>query len=433
MVDKVENYIKKNNLISEGDAVCAALSGGADSVALLVVLRELSGRIGFSLSAVHVNHNLRGEESNRDERFCVELCGKLNVSITVKSVDVAAWRAEHSDSVELAARKLRYRAFGEISADKIATAHNANDNLETAIFNLTRGTGLKGACGIAPKRDKFVRPLLGVTRAEIEEFLTERGQDWVTDSTNSVDDCSRNLIRHRVLPELLKINPRALESFARAAELMSADEKYLSKIAAAAFLKLKRDGGYDADGLISLDRALRGRVLTEILSENSVEVSEKKVGDLERVFFSGGEVNLADGVFAKKSRGLVFVGNTHEKPCFSAELTIGEEREVFGKKISIKKADNVHNPFTNYVLDCDKIKGRIILRTRKSGDRIKLLGRDFTSDVRKLLSRLPEGVRDKAILLCDDDGVIFVEGSGAADRVRVDDNTRIPLRVIISS
>ena len=190
MLERISDFALKYNMFPEGCSVVCGLSGGADSVFLLVSLLELRERLKISeISALHVNHCLRGAESDRDENYCRELCTKLKVKFISRKCNVMEYSEKHGLSTEESARILRYRIFSENSKGKIiATAHNANDNFETAIHNLSRGTALKGLCGIPPVRDNIVRPILTVSREEIENFLKSRNIYFVTDSTNLSDD-----------------------------------------------------------------------------------------------------------------------------------------------------------------------------------------------------------------------------------------------------
>ena len=201
MFEKVKTTISKFNMLEPSEKILVGLSGGADSVSLLICLKEL----GYNVSAMHINHNLRGEESNRDERFCVKLCEKLDIPLTVKSIDVKAYCRENKLGLEEGARELRYKAFSDVGADKICTAHTLSDSVETMLINLTRGTALKGLCGVPNKRDNIVRPLIECTREEVEEFLNKKNISYVTDSTNNSNDYTRNKFRHLVIPEILKI------------------------------------------------------------------------------------------------------------------------------------------------------------------------------------------------------------------------------------
>lgn len=244
-----------------GGRVCAALSGGADSVSLLLALKALSEERGFELLACHLNHGLRGEESDRDERFCRELCGRLNVPLTVKRVSVAELAEKH-ESLEEAARRVRYAFFSEtlgaLGGAVLATAHTANDNAETVLINMLRGTGLAGLCGIPPVREldgfRVVRPLIYCTREDVEHFLAENGQDYVTDSTNLSEEYTRNKIRRRVLTELLEINPSALECFSRMTKNLREDNAFLEDAAARALEEYRVGRGWNAAALAALPR-----------------------------------------------------------------------------------------------------------------------------------------------------------------------------------
>jgi tRNA(Ile)-lysidine synthase len=199
-------FAEKHDMLPKGGTILAAVSGGADSMCLLHVLINLSARYDLRIEAAHFNHMLRGDESDRDERFVLGECEKLGVPCHVGRGDVSAYARESGMGTEEAGRKLRYDFFYEtakkIGASRIATAHNGDDNCETVIMNMLRGTGLTGLCGIPPVRGIVIRPLLTVTRSGIEEYLRENNIPHVEDSTNRSDDYTRNRIRHRVIPAL---------------------------------------------------------------------------------------------------------------------------------------------------------------------------------------------------------------------------------------
>ena len=186
MLKKVISAIEKYEMFRYNTDVAVALSGGADSVALLLALSELKEKYGLTLSAIHVNHCLRGEESDRDETFAVKLCESLGVPLTVTRIDVKGEAEKTGESIELAARNLRYEVFRNEAVGLVATAHTASDNIETALFNMTRGAGLKGMAGIPPKRDIFVRPLIFCTRDEVESYLAEKKTSFVTRSSQGL-------------------------------------------------------------------------------------------------------------------------------------------------------------------------------------------------------------------------------------------------------
>ena len=209
---KVKEYIKEHSMLKDGDKVVVTLSGGADSVSLLLILHAL----GYECHAAHCNFHLRGEESMRDERFVTSLCEHLNIPLHKTDFETETYSKEKGISIEMAARELRYDYFrklkDEVDAKAIAVGHHRDDNIETLFLNLVRGTGIQGLCGIQPVNGDIVRPLLCVSREEILDYLATKGQTYVTDSTNLEDVYSRNKIRLNVLPELQQINQGAMEN-----------------------------------------------------------------------------------------------------------------------------------------------------------------------------------------------------------------------------
>ena len=216
----VRKYIIHHDLFKNHGRYIVALSGGADSVALLLILKQL----GVSLSAAHCNFHLRGEESERDEQFCVSLCERLGITLHRIHFDTQFYARQHKVSIEMAARDLRYRYFAQlakdIKADGICVAHHRDDNVETVILNLLRGSGVDGLAGIAPKNGNILRPLLCICRQDILDYLQLQGQNYVTDSTNLEDDALRNRIRHHVIPLLETVNPAAKENIAQTAKYL---------------------------------------------------------------------------------------------------------------------------------------------------------------------------------------------------------------------
>lgn len=241
MIRKVAKFIEEKGLLAPGQRVLVALSGGADSVALLVALQKL----GYDCEAMHCNFHLRGTESMRDENFVRTLCQKHNIPLFVTNFDTTAYAAEKSISIEMAARELRYDAFEKqrekIGAAAIAVAHHRDDSAETLLLNLLRGTGIKGLHGIQPKNGHIVRPLLCVSREEITDYLKWRGEEYVTDSTNLKADFTRNKLRLEILPLMKEINPSAAESIALTAERVSEAEKVYAKAIEEGIARVKKE------------------------------------------------------------------------------------------------------------------------------------------------------------------------------------------------
>jgi len=232
MWSKVSKYIEKHKLLNFSELYLVALSGGADSVALLLMLHET----GYRVHAAHCNFHLRGAESDCDEVFCVSLCERLGIELHRAHFDTRMYAELHKVSIEMAARELRYKWFEQLRADigaaGICVAHHRDDSVETALMNLVRGTGLRGLCGIQPRNGFILRPLLCVSREEIEAYLTEKGQEYVTDSTNLEDDVVRNKIRLNILPMLRELNPLVSENIQRTTEHLSEAQKVLDGIIA---------------------------------------------------------------------------------------------------------------------------------------------------------------------------------------------------------
>ncbi|MBR1673943.1 MAG: tRNA lysidine(34) synthetase TilS [Eubacterium sp.] len=221
-VEKVKKYISDNQLFGQGDGIVIGLSGGADSVSLLLALNSLKEEMGLSLAAVHLNHMIRGAEADRDESFVRELCGRLGVKLVVFKEDIPKLASEKGLTEEEAGRLKRYELFEKVMREegftRVAVAHNSDDLAETVIFNMARGSSIRGLAGIQARRGFIVRPILGMSRREIEEYLSSIGQDYVTDSTNNETEYSRNLIRHEVLPRLAELNAGAKEHIIEVAE-----------------------------------------------------------------------------------------------------------------------------------------------------------------------------------------------------------------------
>ncbi len=230
MWSKVSAYVKKHNLLDSNELYIVALSGGADSVALLLLLHEH----GYRVHAAHCNFHLRGDESDRDEAFCVELCKHLGVELHRVHFDTQTYADLHKVSIEMAARELRYQWFEQLRKDigaaGICVAHHRDDSVETVLLNLVRGTGLRGLCGIQPKNGAVLRPLLCVSRTEIEAFLNEKEQGYVTDSTNLEADVQRNIVRLQVLPLLQKLNPAVADNIQRTCENLMEAQNVLTGI-----------------------------------------------------------------------------------------------------------------------------------------------------------------------------------------------------------
>ena len=232
MLERVTSLTREYDMLPAGGTVLCAVSGGADSICMLHLLRALGERDGFQVAAAHFNHRLRGAESDRDEAFVRRQCEQWSIPLTVGAGDVAGQAARLGTGVEETARAMRYRFLQataeKVGACRIATAHNADDNAETLLLHLVRGTGLQGLTGIPPRRGEIVRPLLNVTREEITAYLAQRGIDYVEDSSNADEGYTRNYLRRQVMPLLRACNPRLSEHMGQTIRYLRQDNDYLN-------------------------------------------------------------------------------------------------------------------------------------------------------------------------------------------------------------
>lgn len=314
---KVLKAVDEYEMLKYGDRVIVGLSGGADSVTLLHCLYSLKEKLGIELFACHINHNLRGVDSDGDQKFAEELCGRLNIPIRVFSVDVKGGQQKHQ-SIEEAARRLRYEKFAELAYElgaKTATAHNACDNSETVLLNLIRGTGLKGLCGIPPVRDCFIRPLIYCTREEVEEYVRENSLAYVTDKTNFSADYTRNKVRLQLMPLLLEMNPSFHRGVSRTVSALRRDSVFLEEEAAAALEKARlEEGVYSSEKLAELPDPVFARAVSLMLSEKQAEPSALRINGFMEIIRNGkGKINLEKNKFAvvKGGRAQVQITEQH--------------------------------------------------------------------------------------------------------------------------
>ena len=388
--DKVLRFAGEHAMLPEGVRVLCACSGGQDSVCLLHLL---CGMEHVSVVCAHFNHGLRGAESDRDEAFVKELCAGLGVPCVTGCGDVSAFAAEHGLGIEDAARTLRYafleRTAEETGCGRIATAHNAEDNAETVLLNLIRGSGTRGLGGIPPVRGSIVRPLLTATRAEIGAYLEENGLPHVEDSSNAADDYARNRIRHHVLPLLREQNDRAVENICAAAELARRDEEYLSAEAEKFLRECCRDGAVPLDALLALPEPVQARVLRL----RCPGAQRKHIGALLALCAGAGTRRELDlpGMRAAVERGMLRFDPPEVLPLPRRTLEIGGETPIpeAGLKICCRYAgenEEIHNSFNTFFFKSESICGTIYVASRSAGDSVRLLGRGCTKSLKKLFS-----------------------------------------------
>ena len=430
MLNKITAFIERHHLLShDAGKYLVALSGGADSVALLLVLKQL----GYDVEAAHCNFRLRGEESDRDEQFVRSLCEQLQVKLHLIHFDTKTYADIHQVSIEMAARELRYRYFEQlrqdIGAQDVCVAHHQDDAVETLLMNLIRGTGIHGLTGIRPRNGHIVRPLLCVTRAEIVRFLDSLHQPYVTDSTNLVPDVVRNKIRLEVLPLLQQINPAATENIARTARWMAETEKVYN----------------DAITLHPSPFTLH-----QILSQPSPECFLFEL--LTPHGFTSSQVEQVFDAL-KGPSGRVFQSPTHELLIDRDQLIIEERHESFapmripesglyrlpdGRQFRAETSDEVavsRDPHCA-TLDASKVRFPLTLRTVQTGDRFQPYGMKGTRLVSDYLTDRKRTLFEKRrqLVVTDAQGeILWLVGERVAHCYAVTDATRSILRLSFAS
>ena len=317
LTEKTKSVIDRYEMLKEGDTVVVGFSGGADSMTLLHVLNELKDVYKFSLIAAHINHGIRGAEAQRDQDFCQSVCDAMGIKLEVLVADVPKLALERGISEEMAGRDVRYEFFGNLAGEhgKIATAHNANDAVETMVLNLCRGTGLLGLSSIPPMRANIIRPLIECSRLEIEQYIKENNLSYVTDSTNLTDDYTRNHIRHNILPEFEKVNENAILNITRCISTLREDSDYLNNQVLLLLDNASTNDKLKTDVLLSSDPAILSRALVTYVTEKSGGRPEKvhidKIIDMMKVGRRD-QVQIPGGSFVHVEKGKLWVINKLE-------------------------------------------------------------------------------------------------------------------------
>lgn len=401
MLNKLCAFIRQQDLICKDDQVICAVSGGADSMALLFAMYLLKEKLGIRLSAAHFNHNLRGAESDGDEAFVREFCNRYDIPLYVGSAAVVAGEK----GLEAAARDARYGFFATLPG-KIATAHTADDNAETVLLHLVRGTGLKGLGGICPSRGKVIRPMLNVTRQEVLDFLEEYHVSYRQDSSNDTDAFLRNRLRHHVMPLLKAENPSVSENLSAMALRLRLDEEALQGFC-----------GYEeplsVTWLRSLPPAIRIRALERFLKSSGVK--EPEAGHLkqaEDLVFSENPSAFArfPGAITVCRRYDILTVHTPALPLEPALLSCPGRVEMGQWVIECAPAEQIVNTADIFTV---RVHGPVSVRSRRSGDAIRLSG--GTKTLKKLFidRKIPALQRDRIPVFADEAGIVGVAGIGA--------------------
>ena len=447
MLKQVQNTINRYGLLTPGDSVLVALSGGPDSVALLHVLVKLRRAYRLRLAAVYINHGLRPSSARREEAFCCQLCDRLGVDCEIVREDIAALARAKRQGIEETGRDFRYGVYETLAQadghNRIALGHHRDDRVETILFNIARGSGRGGLIGMPPVRARIIRLLYDCSRSQILQYLKRHRLGYCEDQSNRSLDFSRNFVRHRVLPLLRqRLNPRVDEALIRLAELQAEEEQALQDLLRMAIRKCVTftPGGKIELALVSFtryDKWLRRRLLRHCITMTSVagasidrDVTDRLFGWLDTKV---SRCSLPEGVTAERTPGKIVLVGPQARP-FEYPVVPGRtcrldwphltfrcrvQRQVGGKKRSQPRGRQV-------VLDASRVKLPLVVRNIRSGDRFVPLGMSGRKKVSDFLidRKVPRVYRDEIPVVCDKEGIIWVVGHEIADRVKTSVTTK---------
>lgn len=469
MINKVTDYVKKNNMLCAGDTVVAGISGGADSVCLLFVLSEIQKQIPFKLIVVHVNHLIR-ENASADAVYVRRLCEKMDVPFYLYEKDVASLAIKHKMSEEEAGRKVRYAAFEEqlLKFDrdavkkhraKIAVAHNMNDRAETMLFHLCRGSGLNGLASIRPVKKRegkpdIIRPLLSVSRNEIEKYLSKLGVKWCIDSTNEEDTYTRNRIRHHVIPYIEKeIASGAVLNMGRAADILAETDDYVQKETEKAYNSCVAANG-DAINVASMLKYhpfIQKQVILYFLKKFTPalkDITSTHIESILSLFYKDAnrQVHLPYGILVKRNYEEVCFVIEGKEPSFHSEvfqiklpkpfeppkcIFLPNQETMEFKVFAYEKTGNiVQNQYTKW-FDYDKIEKSLTIRTRQTKDYLTINEDNDKKTIQDYMvdEKIPRDQRDKTWLLAEENHVLWVVGHRISSYYKISNSTTYILQV----
>jgi tRNA(Ile)-lysidine synthase len=458
LIAKVTKAIKDHDMLSPGDRVVVAVSGGPDSVCLLSVLRELAPELGLSLHVAHLDHRFRGKQSADEALFVTELAKKLGLPATVDAIDVPAYCRDRGLSAPAGARDVRYaflsRVAREVHASRIATGHTASDQAETFLLRLLRGAGLSGLSSIPPVRETIIRPLIAVTREEVEEYLRRSDISSVTDPSNAKPVYARNRVRLELLPALKRFNPRIVETLSSETALLREEDDALDALIAPIAAKILAHDGptvrMDRNGLLSQLPAVRRRILRRVfrsLAGGDAALTLAQTDDALRFLehaASGRAMELPAGFELERSYDSFVVTTRRIRKDISIPLNLPGTTEVatFGLVVEtvLREASSTGAVEGNYLwqaeFDYAKIVPPLILRNRRDGDRFRPAGMDGRT--KKLQDyfvdeKIPVGSRDSTLLLCSGGDIAWVVGMRTDERFLLRPGTERVLEVNLKS
>lgn len=414
MNNRIISTIHKYNMLSAGDTVLVGVSGGADSMLLLDFFVKNKDKLNIKVKAAHIEHGIRGKSSLDDAAFVKAYCEHNNIEFHMLSIHAVSEAAAAGLGVEEYSRNRRYAFFESIECDKIATAHNLSDNIETVLFRLVRGTGLKGVCGIPPVRGKIIRPLIEISSDDIRKYCLNHSIAFRTDETNLSNDYSRNKIRNEILPLFSALNNDYENKFAEFISDSTDDYSFIDKCADEGYHLACTDNKLKLDTLKTLDPAVLKRVLSKYFFEQGIHLDRNHLMSVLNLVNKTGKVQIKGEWFAVAD----------SKNLRLARLS--ESENSFNYITKILNIDEFNEKSVDFYCDYDKINGSVTVRGRNCGDRISPANRGCTKSLKKLFNELSVPVEKRASVgvICDDLGIIGIADYCADERVKTDKNTK---------
>ncbi len=450
---KVFAFMEEHNMLKATDRIVVGVSGGADSVCLLFVLLEYRKQIPFSLAVVHVNHGIR-QEAEQDARYVEAICKKYELPFYLFCIDVRQKAKQEKCSEEEAGRNVRYQAFVQVAeefgADKIAVAHNSNDRSETMLFHLFRGSGIKGLASIRPMRENIIRPILCLERREVEEYLKAQRIFYCQDATNEKDDYTRNRIRHHILPYAEKeIVSGCVSHMAQTAKMLQQVDEYLEQQTMSAMEECVCGQEIDINSFLKQHKVIRQRILHTMvlaLTASGKDISHVHIQSLMSLFEEKGNryVNLPFGIVGRRQYDKVILEQRLEKTqnvqeerklSIPSVTSLNEEQQLELQILSLygNSEDFPTNQYTKW-FDYDKIEQSLVLRTRRTGDYLTIIGKNgevIHKSVKDYMitEKIPRTERDQILLLADGQHVIWLIGYRISEDYKISRNTKRILQV----
>ena len=462
MLDKVINYIKENKIIQQDDRILVALSGGPDSVCLLHMLYRIKDKFNLKLGAIHINHMLRGEEADKDENYIIDLCEQMGIKHYVKRINIEYIAKETNVSLETAGRNERYKAFEEIKIkdkyNKIAVAHNANDQAETILMRIMRGTGLEGLTGIKPQREGgIIRPILCLNRQEIEDYCEYNGLNPRIDASNYDRHYSRNRVRLDILPYMRdNFNKDIIDTLNRMTILLQKDNEFIEEYSQKCYNIYCKKHNNKLEILKELFEKEMESIITRVVIIAFKEISKSYQNfEMKHIYEivnlasreTGKKINLTNNIICENLYGNIVLSkndNKYYNSCVKTEIKLDKDNiieniefnnyiinfEVIENKKKEKFTKNNLIKLFNY----DKIEKEILIRYRKDGDKIIPLGMSGSKKVKDIFinSKVPREERDNTPILCFDDKISWIVGYKTSQLFKIDSDTKMILKITVN-